>query len=233
MKESNCIKVLLADDHQLFRSGIISLLKKEDEIYIVDEAENGEELIAKYFEKTPDIILSDISMPTLSGTEAIMKIRERDKSAKVLFLSMYDTEEYIYYSIKAGGLGLVSKNILRKELIKAIKIVNKGRRYFGNMWSEKNLSDLLNRYDSILTPQIYYNNSSLSLREVEILKFISEGFTSKEIANKLKLSKRTIDTYRTNLMQKLFLKTLPELIRFAIQFTMNNGNKNFPDYVLK
>ncbi len=228
MNDSNIIRILLADDHQLFRSGIISLLKNVDEINIIGEAENGEELFEKFFEKKPDIILSDISMPLLSGTEAVMRILETDRSAKVLFLSMYDSEEYIYYSIKAGGLGLVSKNILKKELIKAIKIVNRGKRYFGNGWPEKNLSELLNRYDSILTPQVYYNNTYLSLREIEILKFISDGLTSKEIANKLRLSKRTIDTHRTNLMQKLYLKTLPELIKFAIQFTLNKNVKE-PD----
>ncbi len=218
----NCegkIKVLIADDHQLFRSGVISILKDTPEICVIGEAANGEELFKKFFELYPDVILTDISMPMLSGIEAVSMIKETLKLTKVLFLSMYDAEEYIYYCLKAGGLGLVSKNILKNELIEAIKTVNQGERYFGKEWTDHRLSVLLDRFDSILSSKIMFDNSLISPRETEILKYISDGLTSKEIAVKLKLSKRTVDTHRTHLMQKLSLKSLPELIRFAIQFT--------------
>ncbi len=124
--DSDIIRVLIADDHQLFRSGIVSLLKDAHEIIIAGEAEDGEELYQKYFELLPDMVLSDISMPLVSGIEAFHKIKQTDESAKVLFLSMYDSEEFIYYTLKVGGLGLVGKNIIQDELENAIRTVNNG-----------------------------------------------------------------------------------------------------------
>ena len=224
--ESTLIWILIADDHQLFRDGIVSLLRDAQEIIVAGEAENGEELYTKYFEVLPDIIISDISMPLISGIEAIYKIKQMDKSAKVLFLSMYDSEEFIYYVLKAGGLGLVSKNIIKNELLNAIKVVNDGNYYFGKNIKEEDISSLVEKFDSILSPQIDLDNISLSPREIQTLKFISEGFTSKEIADKLKVSKRTVDTHRTHLMSKLNLRTLPELIKFSIQFTFKEQMKD-------
>ena len=165
-------------------------------------------------------------MPLISGIEAIYKIKQMDKSAKVLFLSMYDSEEFIYYVLKAGGLGLVSKNIIKNELLNAIKVVNDGNYYFGKNIKEEDISSLVEKFDSILSPQIDLDNISLSPREIQTLKFISEGFTSKEIADKLKVSKRTVDTHRTHLMSKLNLRTLPELIKFSIQFTFKEQMKD-------
>lgn len=224
--DPNFIRILIADDHQLFRSGIVSLLKDANDIIIAGEAENGEELFNKYFEVKPDLILSDISMPLISGIEAIHKIKLTDMSAKVLFLSMYDSEEFIYYTLKVGGLGLVSKNIVKNELVTAIKVVNNGNYYFGGNLKEEDIASLVEKFDSILSPKFDINGISLSPREIQMLKFISEGFTSKEIADKLKLSKRTVDTHRTHLMQKLSLRTLPELIKFAIQFSFRQQMKD-------
>ncbi len=223
--DSNLIRIFIADDHHLFREGIVSLLRDAQDIIVAGEAENGEQLYTKYFEILPDIILSDISMPLISGIEAIYKIKQMDKSAKVLFLSMYDSEEFIYYTLKAGGLGLASKNIIKSELINAIRIVNKGNYYFGKNYNEEDISLLIEKFDSILSPQIDLNDISLSPREIQTLKFISEGFTSKEIADKLEVSKRTVDTHRTHLMSKLNLRTLPELIKFAIQFSFKEQMK--------
>jgi len=214
------IKVLIADDHQLFRMGIISLLKDSKDIIVAGEANNGEELYEKYFVIKPDLVLSDISMPLISGIEAIHKIKLNDDSVKVLFLSMYDSEEFIYYTLKVGGLGLVGKNIIKEELISAIQAVYREEYYFGKNFHEKDITALIKKYDSILSPKVDMNNVSLSPREIQTLKLISEGYTSREIAMELKVSKRTIDTFRTHLMQKLKLKTLPELIKFAIQFSL-------------
>lgn len=223
--ESDSIRVLIADDHQLFREGIVSLLKDAQDIIIAGEAENGEELCEKYFKIKPDMILSDISMPLISGIEAIHAIRKTDGSAKVLFLSMYDSEEFIYYSLKVGGLGLVSKNIIKNELVNAIRTVSGGKYYFGKNFNEEDISSLIERFDSILSPKLNLN-ISLSPKEMQTLKFISDGLTSKEIADKLEVSKRTIDTHRTHLMQKLSLRTLPELVKFAIQFSFKEQMKD-------
>lgn len=224
--DSGYIRLLIADDHQLFRMGMMSLLKDTGHIIIAGEADNGEELCSKYFSLKPDLILTDISMPLISGIEAVHKIKAIDSSVKVLFLSMYDSEEFIYYTLKVGGLGLVGKNIIREELITAIETVNQGEYYFGKDFGEEEIESLIKKFDSILSPKFDINRVSLSPREIQTLKFISEGFTSREIASKLKVSKRTIDTFRTHLMQKLGLKTLPELIKFAIQFTLKEQMMN-------
>ena len=210
------IRILVADDHTLFRSGIVSLLDDVSQIIVVGEAENGEDLLRKYFLMNPDIILTDISMPLLSGTEAIQNIYERDTSVKALFLSMYDTEEYIYYCLKSGGLGLVSKNILKEELVHAIMLVSAGKKYFGKDWDEDKLKKLVEKFENTSTVKNNGSKTLLSPRERETLKLISEGLTSSEIAEKMKLSKRTVDTHRTHLMQKLNMDSLSELIKYAL-----------------
>ncbi len=213
------IRLLVADDHTLFRSGIVSLLDDVSQIIVVGEAENGEDLFRKYFLINPDLILTDISMPLLSGTEALQKIYERDPSVKALFLSMYDSEEYIYYCLKAGGLGLVSKNILKEELVHAIALVSSGRKYFGKGWDEENLNRLVDKFECTSSVKHNGRNTLLSPREMETLKFIGEGLTSSEIAEKMKLSKRTVDSHRTRLMQKLNIDSLSELIKYSLEMS--------------
>jgi len=126
MKINMSIKILVADDHKLFRSGIIRLLKDHQNIHIIAEAENGSELIERYFEVSPDIVLVDIAMPQMSGLEAVSKIKEKDPEVKALFLSMYDNDNYKYKVLKSGGMGLINKNILEGELTYAIEQVCKG-----------------------------------------------------------------------------------------------------------
>ena len=219
MEENNRrIKIIIADDHQLFRSGVVELISDYDFIKVTGEAADGEELVRKYFELKPDIILADISMPLLSGIEAVKRIKKTDPDAKVLFLSMYDGEEYVYCCFKAGAMGLINKNINREELAEAIKKISEGEKYF-NDYTETELEGLFNKFEK---RQGSFISEELTNREKSILNFISEGFTSHEIADKLKLSKRTIDTYRTNLIQKLHLRSLPDLIKYAIEFSVKN-----------
>jgi two-component system, NarL family, response regulator NreC len=212
------IRILVADDHNLFRSGIINLMNDEKDIFVIGEAGSGEELIKKYSQLKPDIVLADISMPDMNGIEALKKIKEEDKSAKFLFLSMHEGDEYIYYCYNAGGMGLISKKVLKGELLFAIRTVSENKKYFGINITEEKLNEILERYDKKnLYPEII--NDYLTPREKQILSLISEGFTSNEIAEKLYLSKRTVDTHRTHLMQKLNLKSFPELIKYAINFS--------------
>jgi DNA-binding NarL/FixJ family response regulator len=216
------VRILLCDDHSVLREGIISLLKSEKDLLIVGEAENGLELIDKYFKLKPDIIITDIKMPEMSGTEAVKKIKEKDPDAKALFLSMYEGTEYIYYTYKAGGSGLINKNIVKGELVYAIRKILSGELYFGAEIEPNDLEEIVRNYEETTT---YYkdiqNNYNISDREAEILKLIGDGITSGEIAEKLGLSKRTIDTHRAHLLQKLKLKGLPSLIRFAVSFSQS------------
>lgn len=211
------IKILVADDHKLFRSGIIRLLKDHQNIHIIAEAENGSELIERYFEVSPDIVLVDIAMPQMSGLEAVSKIKEKDPEVKALFLSMYDNDNYKYKVLKSGGMGLINKNILEGELTYAIEQVCKGEMYFRGNWTKDELERLVSEFESHSNQQII-DNYDVSYREEQILKMLNEGLTSQLMADKLELSKKTIDFYRSNIMRKFDLKSVADLVRFALKY---------------
>ena len=210
------IRLLIADDHNLFREGIINLLGTEKEIFIVGEVETGESLVTKYLELKPDIVLADISMPELTGIEALKKLKELKQSPKFLFLSMYCEEGSIYSCAKAGGCGLVSKKITKGELLFAIRTVNEGEKYFGVDMTEEKINEIICNFDKKAGRT--RNRDDLTQREEQIVRLISEGLTSSEIAERLLVSKRTVDSHRTHLIQKLNLKSLPDLIKYSINF---------------
>lgn len=217
MKQNSKIKVLIADDHTLFRKGIIKILNELPQIFVIGEAENGEELVKKYFEVYPDVILVDIAMPVMNGPAAINKILKRDPKAKALFLSMHDGEEYIYRVLDCGGKGLISKDIVEGELTYALETVFNGEKYFRGSWDDKKLEELVKRFES---RHVEHSSSEdeINFREEQILKYINDGLSSKEMAEKLNISKKTIDFYRSNLMKRFDLKTPTELVRFAIKY---------------
>lgn len=219
MDEKKYLRVLIADDHSLFRNGIMSMFSENSEILIVGEAENGQEVISKYPELKPDVVLLDISMPEMSGFEILKKLLDIDKNVKVLFLSMYDSEDYIYNTIKAGGLGLVNKNILKGELIFAITKVAGNHFYFGANWDNEKINKLMKNHKESEKKSLSLSYSLLTKREKDILKFIAMGLTSRQISERLNVGKRTIDFYRSSIMQKMNVKTLPELIKFSIDFS--------------
>ncbi|MCL5031002.1 MAG: response regulator transcription factor [Bacteroidetes bacterium] len=224
MLGNNIIKVLIADDHKLFRTGIIRILSCYPDIYIADEAENGNELIEKYFIVKPDVILTDISMPLLSGLDAVKRIKEKDISAKVLFLSMYNTTDYIYSCYVTGGSGLINKNIIEEELIVAMRKVYAGERYFGKDFSDEMLNALILKNEAIYMESPIVKKPNLSKRELEVLKLIGDGCTSAEIAETLFVDIRTVDSHRTHIMHKLKLKSLTEFIRYAVQFANEDNS---------
>lgn len=215
----NDIRILICDDHALLRAGIIGILEKEPRIFIVGEAENGNDLIEKYELLKPDLVITDISMPGLSGTDAVKKLKQKYPHIKVLFISMLQGEHYIYWAIKVGGLGLIDKSVIRGELLFAINEVYSGRYYFGPNYSEKKVKEIINKYDK--KPVGLQFNAGIEPTEIEvkILEYISEGLSSIEIAEKLHIGRRTIDTHRVDIMQKYELKNSLALIRFAVLYT--------------
>jgi len=215
----NSIRILICDDHALLRTGIIGLLENESGIFIIGEAEDGYDLIAKYELLQPDLVIADISMPRLSGTDAVKELKLKYPGIKVLFLSMLQGELYIYYAAKVGGLGLVGKNIAKGELLFAINEVYNGRFYFGPLYDEEKIKDILKRYDNQPVGIKFNINIKLSETEEKILEYISDGLTSAEIAGKLSLSKRTIDDYRVKIMQKYEVKNQMSLVKFAVLYT--------------
>lgn len=216
--QNQSIRILVADDHTLFRQGIIRLLQDNNNIIVAGEAENGEELVEKYFKLLPDLILVDIAMPVVSGIEAVERILLMDPNVRSLFLSMYDGEEFVYKVLKTGGMGLVNKNIMEGELYYAIDKVFNGEKYFRGDWTEEALEQLVSDYEARHREPGKEEEASLNFRELQVLKFIAEGVKSKDIADNLSLSKKSIDYYRSNLLKKLKLKTQAELIKFGISY---------------
>ena len=212
------IRILLCDDHTLVRSGFVSLLKNEEGIYVISEAANGIEMIKKYYETNPDLIIADISMPELTGIEAFNKIKQTNPDVKILFLSVYYSEQYIYHTLKAGAMGLLDKSITRGEFLYAINQVMDGHKYFGAGYNEQKLTDLIKKYDH--KKKTMFSNE-ISEFENKLLFYISEGLTSDQIAQKLFVSKHTIDARRIKIMKKYNLKTGHDLQKYAIIYTEN------------
>ena len=220
------IRILICDDHALVRSGIIKLLEEERWIYIVGEAENGEDMIQKYVSLRPDLILADISMPVMSGIDAVKRIKQKYRDAIILFLSMLFDEQYVYCAIKVGALGLLSKNVSKDELLYALREVTSGRKYFGPLFNDKKILEIIKKYDSNTIISLDTAGVKMTSREEEVLKYVSEGLMSEEIGEKMNMGKRNVDKVRIEIMQKFDLKSLPALISFAIHYTENKKNSN-------
>jgi DNA-binding NarL/FixJ family response regulator len=206
------IRVLLCDDHTLFREGIKAILKDEHSIEIVGEAEDGRQAVAKAHELHPDVVLMDIAMPDLSGFDATRRILHANPKAKVIVLTMYEEEEVINRCLAAGAAGYVLKDDPRAHLIHAIDVVNKGGQYM----SSRALKKVVKQYVKGATNSAM-GYERLSDREREVLKLLADGLALKEIAVRLVLSVKTVDAHKTNLMRKLDLHDRSQLIKYAIQ----------------
>lgn len=222
---NNKIRILIADDHELVRKGIISLLIEEPNLQVVAEANNGKDLVYKYLKFKPDLIISDISMPELSGLEAITTLCENHKDIKVLFLSMFAGDDYIYHCIKAGGFGLINKDTPKEELLNAIDTISRGKKYFGKVLPEEKIYQFIKDYEKNLTKVNITKSPDFTEQEIAVLLLVAEGQTSSDIADKLFISKRTVDSHRANILHKLGLKTGPQLLKFAIKFSEDYKNK--------
>jgi len=210
------IRVFIVDDHFLVRTGIISLLRDVSEIEIVGEAENGESAIEQCKKIIPEVVLMDISMPDISGIEATKYIKAENPSINILILTMYESEEYFYNSLKQGASGILNKNVSKDELITAIKNVSIGKRYIGNSISELMIDTLMQKFEEdFLSKQ--QEEVILTKREKDILYYIANGFSNQDIAGKLKLSVRTVETHKSNLLQKLNLKSSAALSHYAFE----------------
>ncbi|HEX2867911.1 MAG TPA: response regulator transcription factor [Ignavibacteriales bacterium] len=210
------IRVLVAEDHSIVRDGIISLIENIPGLYVVGEASNGQDLVEKYAALVPDVVISDISMPGMTGIEAIIEIKKKFPDAKVLFLSIHEGEEFIFHILKAGGMGLLSKNIIKGELIYAVKLVAQGGKYFGRGYTEEKLKEILER-NTPADPVVVFQDTDLSRREIEVLRLVCDGYSSSEIAQTLEIGKKTVDTHRSSIMKKLGVENTSQLIKYAIK----------------
>ena len=208
--ESNPLRVILADDHEIVRAGIRRLLSVNRSIKIIDEASNGQDLLDIVEYHNPDVVISDILMPKLSGIEALKKIREKGLNCQVIMLTAYEDSFHLDNALSAGADGYLSKDIKSKELVDAVFKVIHGERVFS-----KSVLRLLKR-KSVSSSELDPEPIVITKREQEILDLVATGKTSQEIADALFISVRTVESHRYNLMQKLDVNNVAELIRYAI-----------------
>jgi DNA-binding NarL/FixJ family response regulator len=205
-------KIMLCDDHTLFREGIKAILRDVPSLEIVGEADNGRQAVTKALRLHPDVVLMDVAMPDLGGFEATSRILRADRKIRILMLTMYEEEEVITRCLKAGASGYVLKDAPRADLIHAIDVVKGGGQYL----SSRALKKVVRQHVSGVATQAS-GYERLSDREREVLKLLADGLGLKEIASRLTLSVKTVDTHKTNMMRKLDLHDRSEVIKYAIQ----------------
>jgi len=204
-------RVVIADDHQLVRAGIASLLGDIPGVEVVGEASDGHEAVRLASELVPHILFLDIAMPGMNGLDALALINEAEPAVRVIILSMNDSEEHVLRALKLGAVGFMLKDSAPEELAQAIKAINAGHTWLSAAVSKTVIASYVERSgaDEI--------QSLLTVRQNQVLKMIAEGHSTKEIGFALNLSVKTIETYRAQLMDKLDIHDLPGLVRYAIR----------------
>jgi DNA-binding NarL/FixJ family response regulator len=205
-------RILLADDHAMLRAGLTALLNARSDMAVVGEAANGAEVLSLAEALRPDVILLDLSMPLLGGLEVLPLLRQRVPETRILILTMHDDAEYLRQALKAGASGYMLKRAADVELIAAIQTVMRG-----DLYVHPSLTRSLLQEESPAAPETDVDLwASLSEREQEVLRLVALGHTSREIAERLDLSDKTVDTYRLRGMEKLTLRSRAALVRYAL-----------------
>lgn len=208
------IRVLLADDHQLMRSGVRLMLEREADLVVVGEASDGREAVTLAKSLKPDVTVMDIGMSNLNGIEAAQQMTRDNPELAVVMLSMHSDESYVLRALKAGARGYLLKDSAEADLIKAVHAVAVGKSFFSPAVSKVLLDDYVRKLKRSGTEDAY---DLLTPREREVLQLIAEGKSNKDIANLLNLSVYTVESHRSNLMGKLNVRGLPELILYAVR----------------
>ena len=203
-------RVLLADDHTIVAEGLVSLL--EPDFDLVGRVDNGRDLLKKAEELSPDVIVTDISMPLLNGIEALRQLKKAKPDVRVVFLTVHADVSYITEAFRAGAAGYVLKQSAAEELRLAIKAVHEGRTYLTPLITKDFLNDILHTGEGVDSV-----NVTLTPREREVLQLLAEGHAVKEIAAVLDISPRTVEFHKYNIMEKLGLRTTAELTQYAIK----------------
>jgi len=208
------IRILLADDHKLMRSGLRLLIEQQTDLSVVGEAGDGREAVSMAKSLRPDVTVMDIGMPNLNGIEASHQITHSHPEIAVVMLSMHADESYVLRALKAGAKGYLLKDSAEADLIRAVRAVAGGKSFFSPVVSKVLLDDYMRKLKRSGAEDAY---DLLTPREREILQLVAEGKSNKEVANLLNLSVYTVETHRSNIMQKLNLRGIPELILYAVR----------------
>jgi DNA-binding NarL/FixJ family response regulator len=208
------IRIVLADDHAVMRSGLRALLQQQDGLQVVGEASDGREAVAQVESLHPDVVVMDLTMPNLNGVEASRQITSKFPDIAVVILSMHSDEGYVLRALKAGARGYLLKESAESDLISAIRAVQQGKAFFSPAVSKVLVQDYVRQLQDRDIEDSY---ELLTPRERELLQLIAEGKSNKDVANMLNLSVYTVETHRGNIMEKLGLHTVPELILYAVR----------------
>lgn len=208
------IRILLADDHTILRAGLKMMLNAQPDMEVIGEAQDGRQAIQEAQRLQPDVILMDITMPDLNGIEATRQIKRVLAEVKILVLTMHENDEYVFQALRAGASGYMLKEAADTELITAIHVIKSGQFYLSPTAQSVVVGDYLQR---VRTGEERDSYSSLTEREREILKLVAEGHTNNQIAERLIISPKTVDTHRTHVMDKLNLHSRAELVKYAMR----------------
>lgn len=211
---SETIRLLLADDHAVVRSGLRLLLEAQPDLAIIGEAENGEEAIRRTAELRPDVVLMDIEMPGMNGIEAARRIKAQSPGTSVLALTMYEDDQYFFEMLRAGASGYVPKRAAPDELASAIRAVSRGEVFIHPSLAGRLVQDYLQRRDVDVQEPVA---GDLTPREQEVLTLIAQGLSNNEIADQLVISAKTVDRHRENIMRKLNLHNRVDLVKYALR----------------
>lgn len=212
------VKIVIADDHAVVRTGFSMILNYQEDMEVVATAADGVEAYQKVLEYKPDVLILDLSMPPgESGLVATSKISESFPETKILILTMYDDEEYLFHVLKSGAKGYILKNAPDEQLILAVRTVYKGETYVDMKMTTSLVNEFINQSHQ---EEVSYSSDPfkiLSKKELEILPLIAKGYGNKDIAEKLFVSVKTVEAHKTHIMNKLNLKSKPELVEYALK----------------
>ncbi len=210
------IRILIADDHAVLRAGLTMLLNSQEDMQVIGEAADGEAAVSLARQLTPDIVLMDLGMSGLSGLEATRAIVQAQLGTRVLVLTMHDDPAFLRSVLQAGAAGYVLKRAADVELLAAIRAVQRGEIYIHPAMTKPLLEDIITRHEQRET-SARKESLPLSERELQVLRLIAAGYTRQQIAERLHLSVKTVETYKARVMEKLHLETRAELVRYALQ----------------
>jgi DNA-binding NarL/FixJ family response regulator len=209
----NKLRIFVAYDHQIIRDGLKGLINAEPDMEVVGEAGNGQTAIRQVLMLHPDIVIMDIAMPGLSGTRATQRIKRECPEVKVIALTAYEEKGYVGQMLQAGAYGYVLKLAAAEELIKAMRIVSTGEQYLDSTVSSKVINSYVQQKAAKAGPR---HPGTLTEREEEVLQLVARGYINKEIATRLDISVKTVETHKRNFMEKLGLHSRAELVRYAL-----------------
>ena len=208
------IRIVLADDHTVMRSGLRLLLERQPNLEVVGEASDGKQAVEIAAAEKPDVVIMDIAMPHLNGVEAARQITQRNPHTAIAILSMHSDESYVIRSLKAGARAYLLKDSAEADLIAAVQAITEGKSFFSPAVSRILKEDYMHQLADMGAEDTY---ELLTPREREVLQLVAEGKSNKEVANLLNLSLYTVETHRTHILQKLNLHSVPELILYAVR----------------